>query len=218
MPKRDQLLTDMQGEDRHVALLVAQVGAMPTEIQLIVQTARYDEAAKGLHPLHSYIIRVVGATEHRINNLGMTTTELTWVDDHPLLWQYTQAAAALFFRGQPDDSHALALELAQAHASTFRGWRHFPEYFNLEKSLYELLRSGGGLLGQMPQALAEACVPVLERHGLETKVLLGQSHVDQAQGPLKHQKLQALLIGESYFISYMFTVEEMAARPKDGLG
>jgi len=212
MPKRDQLLADMQGEDRHVALLVAQVGAMPTEIQLIVQTARYEEAVKGLHPIRSYIIRVVGATEHRVTNLGMTTSELAWVSDHPLLWQYTQAPAALFFRGQPDDAHALALELAQAHASTFRGWRHFPEYLNTEKPLYELLRSGGGLLGQMPQTLAEACVPVLEWHGLETKVLLGQSHTEQAQGPLKHQKLEALLIGDSYFISYMFSVEEMAAR------
>ncbi|MCS6834795.1 MAG: hypothetical protein NZ750_02115 [Anaerolineae bacterium] len=216
MPKRHQLLADMQGEDRHAALLVAQVGAMPTEIQLIIQTARYEEAIKGLHPIRSYIIRVVGAIEHRISNLGMTTTELAWVDDHPLLWQYTQAPAALFFRGQPDDAHALALELAQAHASTFRGWRHFPEYFSLDKPLYELLVSGGGLLGQMPQALAEACAPILERHGLETKVLFGRSHTDQAQGPLKHQKLQTLLIGESYFISYTFSVEEMVARPGSG--
>jgi len=214
MPKRDQLLADMQGEDRHVALLVAQVGAMPTEIQLIVQTARYDEAAQGLHPLHSYIIRVVGATEHRVSTLGMTSSELAWVEDHPLLWQYTQPAAALFFRGQPDDAHALALDIAQAHASTFLGWRHFPDYLSLDKPLYELLSSGGGLLGQMPQALADALVPVLERHGLETKVMQGQSHTSLVEGPLKQQKLQALLIGDSYFISYMFSVEEMAARPR----
>lgn len=212
MPKLSQLLADMQGEDRHVALLVAQVGAMPTEIQLILQTAQYDESVKGLRPLNSYIVRVVGASEHRISSLGMTSPDLALVSEHPLLMQYTEKASALFFRGMPRNVHELVLDIAQTHAQVFQGWRHFPEYLNVDKPLSTLLSSGGGLLGQMPASLAQALAPVLQHHGLETNILYGESHTGQAQGPLKEQALKALIIGDSYFISYMFSIEEMSKR------
>jgi hypothetical protein len=78
--------------------------------------------------------------------------------------------------------------------------------------LASLLSSGGGLLGQMPLSLAQTLEPVLQHHGLETRLLMGESHTEQAQGPLKEQQLKAMIIGDSYFISYLFTVEEMHKR------
>ena len=209
MDKREQFLADVAPEDHHAALLVAQVGAMPTELQLVIDVARYDESVEGLRPLRSYIVRVLGVVEHQITGLGTTTSDVRLLTDHPLLKQYTDEAAALFFRGQPDDANALALDIAQAHASTFGPWRHFPEYINAEKPLLTLLTSGGGLLGQMPRSLADACVPVLEHHGLETKLMLDASQASRAEGPMKDQDLQVLLLGDAYFISYAFAFDEV---------
>jgi hypothetical protein len=206
MPKRAQLLNDMQGDSRQAALLMAQVGGMPSEIQLVVQVADYDDKAEGLRPLRAYIIRVNGALEHRIVNLGMTVNQIEFVTDHPVLYQYVQEPAAVFFRGTPADTNAIVLDIAQAHATTFRGWRQFPEYLNIEQPLETLFKSGGGLLGQMPKPLAENLVPVLERHGLEHKLMVGEPH---AKPPMKGQQLTALLLGDSYFVSFMFSVDEM---------
>jgi len=207
--KREQFFADLQGDNRQLALLVVQVGAMPTELQLIMQVAEYDEAAGGLRPVRSYIVRVPGIVEHQISNLGVTTSDVRLLDDHPLLWQYTQDPTALFFKGQPQDPAALTLDIAQTHAITFQMWRHFPDYLNVSQPLETLLRSGGGLLGQMPRPFADRLQPVLERHGLETKAVYGTAEVKQAPGPLRDQPLQVLLIGDSYCIGYAFSFDEV---------
>jgi hypothetical protein len=206
MPKRDQLFQDMQGENRQAALLIAQVGAMPTELQLVVQIADYDAAINGLRPLRSYIIRVLGALEHRVVNLGTTVHELKLETQHPLLYEYIEKPAAVFFRGTPKNTDELVLDIAQAHASTFLGWRHFPLYLNTEQPLATLFASGGGLIGQMPASLAERIVKVLEKHGLEHKVMYGEPH---AKSPMPDQKLGVLLVGDSYFVSFAFSIDEM---------
>ncbi|XWX03472.1 hypothetical protein VZO05_13280 [Aggregatilineales bacterium SYSU G02658] len=206
MPKRDQFLADLAPQGRQAALLLAQVGGMPTELQLIVQVAQFDEAAEGLRPVRTYIVRVLGALEHRIANLGTTTDDVTLTDDHPLLYAYSSPAAALFFRGSPPDPALLALDIAQEHALTFRGWRHFPDYLNTRAPLLTLLASGGGLLGQMPLPLAERLARALEAHGLETKLM---QDAPPARPPVPDQRLQALMLGESYFLSWAFSFDEM---------
>lgn len=206
MPKREQLFNDMQGENRQAALLIAQVGGMPTELQLVLQTADYDASSGGLRPLRSYIIRVLGALEHRVVNLGTTVNELKLETNHPLLYEYIEKPAAVFFRGKPKDTHEIVLDIAQTHASTFLGWRHFPQYLNVEQPLATLFNSGGGLVGQMPSSLADRMVKVLEKHGLEHKVMYGEPH---AKPPLPDQQLAVLMIGESYFVSFAFSIEEM---------
>ena len=61
----------------------------------------------------------------------------------------------------------------------------------------------------MPRSLADACQPVLERHGLETKLMLDGSQASRAEGPLREQQLQVLLLGYAYFISYAFAFDEV---------
>lgn len=206
MSKQDAFFAELQGAGRQAALLIAQVGGMPTELQLVTQIAEYDKAVKGLRPLRTYIIRVNGATEHRVMTLGMTVERVTLETHHPLLYQYTAPPAAVFFRGTPQDVNPLVLDIAQAHASTFQGWRPFPMYLNVEQPLATLLASGGGLLGQMPQPLADAIAPILARHGLEHKIMVGEPHVTPRT---PDQPLKVLLMGESYFISFMFSFDEM---------
>lgn len=212
MPKREQFFEDMRADNRQVALLMAQVGAMPTELQLFLQVAEWvgDDSKGGLQPVRGYVVRVLGAEEHHISTLGLTasTTELT--TDHPLLYAHMHPPCALFFRGKPNDPHALALDLIQAHASTFQGWRHFPDFIEMQQPLFSLLISGGGLVGQMPQSLAEALANVFTAHELETKLMVGEKA--QHTSPIKDQKMSALIIGKSYFLSYAFSFEEMASR------
>ncbi len=206
MPKRDQLFQEMQGENRQAALLIAQVGALPTELQLVLQVADYDAKVGGLRPLRSYIIRVLGVLEHRVVNLGTTVHDLKLETQHPLLYEYVEKPAAVFFRGMPQNIDTLVLDIAQAHASTFLGWRHFPVYLNTEQPLATLFASGGGLVGQMPSPLADRIVKVLEKHGLEHKVMVGEPH---AKPPMPDQQLAVLIVGESYFVSFAFSVDEM---------
>lgn len=217
MPKREQFFEDLAGENRQAALLIAQVGGMPNELQLIVQIAELDAAVDGLRPIRNYIIRVLGVLEQRIVNLGTTVNDVRLETEHPLLWEYTQRPAALFFRGQPGDANDLTLDILQAHASSFGPWRRFPEYLNVQQPLTTLLTSGGGLLGQMPEALAIKLASVLEKHGLETNVQYGTPYVQQHDNPaLLQQSVSVLLLGGSYFVSYAFSFDHMAATPQAG--
>ena len=208
MPKRDKLLNELQGENDLCAFLLAQAGGVPNELQLMVQTVVYDPEAKGLRQRGSYIIRALGTLEYRIDNLGGTVDTVDFVSEHPLLYPYNTTPAAVFFRGQPDDVNELIIDISQAHASTFAGWRHFPEYLNLGQPLVTLLTSGGGLVGQMPMPLAERIVSALERHGLETKVMEGEREAEEAHPGFSNTP-QVMTIGSSYFVAYAFSVDEL---------
>jgi len=213
MPHTEQFFADLEGENRQAALLVAQVGASPNELQLITQIADYDEAAGGLRPIRSYIIRVLGVLEHRIVNFGTTVNDVKIVDEHPLLYEYTTKPTAVFFRGTVENPDAVVMDIAQAHATTFYPWRHFPQYLNMEQALSTLIESGGGLLGQMPAPLAEKVVKVLEHHNLEHKTAEGEPYIKLHDNPaLLQSTLKVLLFGGSYFVSYGFSIQEMKGR------
>lgn len=208
MPKRDKFFNDLSGENRQAALLMTQVGGMPGELQLVMQTAELDESADGLHPLNSYVIRALGVQEHQLATFGMTVADVQIEKDHPLLYEYNMPPAAVFFKGTPDNVDELTLDIAQAHASTFGPWRHFPEYLNLDQPLATLLNSGGGLIGQMPQPLSERIVKVLEKHGLETKVMIGESEAEKHSHPMV-QEVKVLVFANSYVIAYDYSFEEL---------
>ncbi len=210
MPKRDQLFSDVQSENGQIVLLAAQASSIPSELQLVVETAEIDPGGKALRPLHNYIIRVLGALEYRIVKFGATVADIQLIEEHPLLYSYNSHATALFFRGEADDVNELVLDIAQAHAVTFQLWRHFPEYLNVQQPLATLFKSGGGIVGHMPEQLAESIAKVLEKHGLETKIMKDKPYTELHNNPvLLQQRPKVLLIGDSYFISYSFSVEEM---------
>src|SRR4051794_23305858 len=122
MPRRDQLIGELQNEGDYGVLLVAQMGGVPNELQLIVETAKYDASVEGLRPQHDYTIRVLGVREHRVN-LGVFGS-LAFIDDHPLLYHHNTPRVALYFNGKPDDVNELVLDISQAYVSTFGRWRH----------------------------------------------------------------------------------------------
>ena len=215
MSQQEQFLADMTHADHHLAVLVAQVGATPNELQLMVEVARLDEAAGGLRRVRNYIIRVLGVLEHRIVNFGTTVNQVALVDDHPLLYEYVERPTAVFFKGAVANPDGITLDIAQAHATTFAHWRRFPEYLNVQQPLQTLFASGGGLIGQMPESLAVQIIKVLEHYGLEHKTAHGTPYIQAHDNPaLVQQTPQVLTLGASYFVGYAFAFDEMKGRQK----
>jgi hypothetical protein len=209
MPKRDQLLTQVDGERNYGVLLVTQMGGVPNEVQLIVETAEFDEAAQGLRPQGNYIIRALGVREHRIT-LGVFGS-LKFVDDHPLLYHHNTPRVAVHFDGKPQNVNELVLDISQAYVSTFGPWRHLVDMeddLNRTKPLVDLLATGYGLLGTMPKPLAERMARVLEHHGINASLAEDTSfETEDEHGRSRLMKL--LLIDHSYVIALDFSVEQL---------
>lgn len=203
MPRRVHLFRELEAEDRFGVLLLAQLDAVPETLQLIVTTTRLDPTTGGLRDVGQYVIRAVGVAEHKVT-LGL----FKMVDvrtAHPLLYQYNSAPVGLFFRGEPDDSNALLADVLQAYAGTFGPWRQPPTYLNTSQPLHSLLSSGGDLLGQMPQSLADNMVKALEAHGLETRAMAEPAPTEDEHGRSRLRKV--MLLDESYIVAFDFTVE-----------
>jgi hypothetical protein len=209
MPKRDQLISELQTEGDYGVLLVAQMGGVPNELQLIVETARYDASVEGLRPQHDYTIRVLGVREHRVN-LGVFGS-LAFIDDHPLLYHHNTPRVAVYFNGKPADVNELVLDISQAYVSTFEGWRHLVDMtddINRTIPMVDLLSSGYGLLGTMPKPLAERMAKVLAHHHI-TYSLTEDTSFEATDDHGRSKLARLLLIDQSYFIAVDFSVERM---------
>ncbi len=209
MEKRDQLIGELQGERDYGVLLVAQMGGIPNEIQLIIETAKYDENAQGLRPQHDYIIRALGVREHRVN-LGVFG-RISFTDDHPLLYHYNTPRVAVHFDGKAENINELVLDISQVYVSTFGQWRHLVDMaddINRSVPMVDLLKSGYGLLGTMPKPLAERMARVLAHHGV-TATLSEETgfEIEDEHGRSKLAKL--LLLDHSFVIALDFSVEQM---------
>jgi hypothetical protein len=214
MPHRTQLLSELQREEDYGILLTAQVGGVPNEIQLLLETAVYDAAAQGLRPLHNYIVRALGVREHRLT-LGVFG-QLTFTKDHPLLVHHNTPRVAVEFTGTPQDIHEAVLDISQAYASTFGAWRHLTEIsadLNRAMPLTELLARGGGLLGVMPEPLAARMERVLAHHGMTATLEKNVEFAERDEHGRSHLS-ELLVIDQSYIVALSFSVELM--RPRTG--
>ncbi len=204
--KTEKLLGELQGEQDYGVLLAVQMGGVPQELQLMIQTAQYDEAAQGLRPRAQYILRALGVVEHRVS-LGMFG-RLFIADEHPILFHYNLTRHAIHFEGKPKDVNELVLDIHQGYLSTFGPWRELARDINREKPLVDLLQSGGGVLGTMPKPAAERMVKVLEHHGLTTRLDEEATYEkDDEHGRSRRMKL--LGVDDSYLIALDFSVDEM---------
>lgn len=209
MPKREQLLNELSREDDYGILLMGQMGGAPNELQLLIETAVYDEQAQGLHPRHTYAVRALGVFEHRLS-LGVFG-RLQLLSDHPLLMHHNAPKAAVHFSGRAAHAEDVVLDISQAYVSTFGPWRHLVEQqddLNLSAPLLDLLQSGAGQLGVMPAPLAERMARVLRHHGL-TASLAHEAGFAALDEHGRSTLSQLLLIDQSYVIALDFSVEEM---------
>ncbi len=213
MPKREQMLQELTGENAVGILLMAQMDGVPETVQIVVVTAAYDDKAGGLREKGHYVIRAIGVREHSFS-VGIFGS-LRFVDAHPLLYQYNAPAAALFFRGQVQDANALLVDVLQAYTATFGPWRQVPQYLNTAKPLLSLLNSGGDLVGEMPQPLAEALAAAFAQHNLETKLMAEPHETEDEHG--RSTQFKALIIDDSYVVALDFSVDTLGKPdPKPG--
>jgi hypothetical protein len=204
--KRENLFDELRGEKAYGIFLAAQMGGVPQELQLIVQTATFDEEAQGLRPRSQFVVRALGVVEHRIS-LGVFGN-LFLADEHPVLFHYNLPRAVIQFEGQPDDVNELVLDINQAYLSTFGPWRELAKDINREQPLVNLLQSGRGVLGTMPQPGAERMVRVLVHHGMTGKLEENRLYDGEDEhGRSRNMKL--LGIDDSYLIAMDFTVDEL---------
>jgi hypothetical protein len=200
MPRRTQLIDEINRENGYGVFLMAQMDSVPETLQFVIATTEYDEAAGGLRDLSRYVVRCVGVHEHRVS-IGMFGV-LAFNQDHPLLYEINTTPAGLFFRGKPEKPAELVLDIFQSYASMFGPWRQIPQYLNTSKPLLDLVSGGGDLLGEMPYPLAERLERVLQHHKLETRLIMGER-------PAEQPSYQALLLDDSYVVAQNFTVEEL---------
>jgi hypothetical protein len=205
MPKTQQLLDELQGEKDYGIFLAAQMGGIPNELQLIIQTARYDEAAQGLREGNSYVVRILGVREHRIR-LGIFGRFFI-TDDHPILHHHNEPRVAIGFSGQPKDINELVLDIHQAYVMTFGPWRELATDINRSQPLTKLLTSGEGVLGVMPKTAAERMIKVLEHHGLTAHPQEQAFETGDEHGRSRLMKLVG--VGDSYFVTVDVSVEQM---------
>lgn len=212
MPQRQQLISQLQGEHDYGVLLLAQMGGVPNEIQLMIETAVFDEAAGGLRPRGNFIIRALGVREHRVE-LGVFGA-LEFAADHVLLHHHNTPRVAVHFDGKPDKLNELILDISQVYISTYGRWRNVAEIrddLNTTMPLTDLLSTGFGLLGTMPKPLADKMAVVLAHHGIKSSLAEDSSYeaVDE-HGRSRHA--QALLIDKGYVVALDFSVEPLGRR------
>lgn len=211
---RDQLLSELNQEQDYGILLTAQVGGVPNELQLLIETAVYDEQAEGLRPRGNYIIRALGVREHRVT-LGVFG-RLAFMREHPLLYHHNLPRYAMQFEGTPRDLHEIVLDISQAYASTFGAWRHLTEIsadINRAMPLVDLLKAGDGLLGIMPEPLAERMEKVLLHHGLRVTRTLAEPFAAQDEHG-RSRLSEVLLIDQTYIVALAFSVDKLHGRKK----
>lgn len=205
MPHRDTLLSELAEDHDLGVLLLAQLGGVPNELQLFIQTARYDEAAGGLRERPGgFVIRAISTVEHRVS-LGLFGS-MFFSDQHPILFHHNEPKIEVHFSGTPANPSELVLDIQQAYASTFGPWRELGADINREQPLYTLLQSGAGRLATLPRTAAERMVRVLEHHGM-TGTLQG----DLDAKPDPQYKLMG--ISDSYVIAVDFSVDRMGKKP-----
>ena len=204
MAEREKLLDDLKSEHDVGVLLLAQLGGVPNELQLFIQTAQYDEATGGLRERPGgYVIRCISTREHRLS-LGLFGA-LFFADEHPILLHHNQPKLAVHFEGTPGNISELVLDVQQAYLSTFGPWRELAADLNREQPLYRLLQGGGGLLGTMPKPAAERMIRVLEHHGMSGRLEGGSNSKPDPQYKL-------LGVGDSYFVALDFAVDKMGKK------
>ncbi len=204
--KTDKLLSELQSEQDYGIFLAAQMSGVPGEIQLMVQTARFDETQQGLQPRAQYIIRALNVVEQRMS-LGVFGT-LFIADEHPLLFHYNEPRFTIHFEGKPKDTFELVLDIQQGYLSTFGPWREIARDLNRQQPLVNLLQSGGGTLGTMPKPAAERMTRIFAHHGMSAHLQEVETYdKDDEHGRSRRMKLMG--IDDSYFVALDFSVDEM---------
>jgi hypothetical protein len=119
------------------------------------------------------------------------------VDSHPILSQYVERWAQVFFVGTPRDPTGLKRALAEVVAAESAGWRTLEDYVNRSVEL-----ANGGLLMRCPRTLAMKAAALLETFGLNA------SMVDGAE---PRESPRAIVMDKNFILARVFRFERLDA-------
>ncbi|PJF43545.1 MAG: hypothetical protein CUN55_08540 [Phototrophicales bacterium] len=194
---------ELKKQERVGILLAAQLGGTPEEIQLMIQLANYNEEDESLRPQGVYVVRCVGVREQRLS-LGLFGT-MAYSSDHPLLWNHNTLYHQVYFRGKPTDVNSLMLDLNQIYGQYYGPFRTLADDLNLARPLGQLLATGYGLLGEMPEPMAKKVVELLKRHGVQAHLLAA----DQKPPPIQ---FHLLVLDDSFIVAQMYSAEPLRGK------
>jgi hypothetical protein len=224
-PTLQKILSELAPDEHLGVILLAQVGATPQEIQVILQTTQYDSEKDGLKVIGQYVIRCIGTVEQRLS-LGLFN-HIAFSTHNPLLHRYNEKTVQVYFRGQPAQIDSLMLDLHQAYEETYSTYRHLVDEVNRRRPLGSLLSEGYGMLGEMALPFAQKVKSLLARHQMTTHFLeVEDDHDhhhehDHDHGPFprvhSHDlQYQLLVLDDSYIIAQMFSADPMGITRKGG--
>jgi hypothetical protein len=214
VPKKQELVDFLTPDTNVGVLLMTQMGGAPEELQLIIQTATYDESIQGLRERQAYIVRALGVKEHRVS-MGVFNN-LFIASEHPILYHHNAARHKVLFEGNPADANALVLDIQATYGAVFGPWRDLAEDLNREKPLFDLVTSGAGELGVMPEPAAKRLLKVFEHHKMTATLEQVEAERttpdDDDKASVFETDLKILALDDSYFVAYSFVVDHMNVR------
>lgn len=206
-----KILQELEPENHLGIFMLAQMGGVPQEVQMIIQTAQFNEATKQLKPIGQYIIRAIGVGEQKLA-LGIFNAAVLSTD-HPVLYHFNEKLVQVYFRGQPENVDVLMLELQQLYDQTYLQKRSMVDDINRSRPLGILLSSGHGMLGQMPLPFAEKVKTLLARYDLTCNFVDVEDEHHHDHGDHGHEhpaiKYQLLAMDDSYIIAQLFSADPM---------
>ena len=156
------------------------------------QTTYWDLRARG-----GSLWRVRFKAKAEARFIASQFAELQLVDAHPLLSQYGEPWAQLFFVGTPGDPTGLKGALADLVAAESAGWRSLEDYLNRSVQLAK-----GGLLMRAPRTLALKAAKRLESFGLTASVV---------DGATPRESPRALVMDKNFVLARVFRFEPLDA-------
>lgn len=142
---------------------------------------------------------------------GAASFWMNFKKDHPLLWDYNDLQASLYFNGIPDNFYKLYWDLNHVYTSLYDSYYGLKKYLNTEKAFEELMKSNYGLLASGPKRLLIEFAECLERQGVKSSIINESKPTfwngERTVSELKNSSL--LLIGASFIISDEFKLERI---------
>ncbi|MEJ1242553.1 hypothetical protein WBG78_30700 [Chryseolinea sp. T2] len=149
-------------------------------------------------------VQIVGVREELIKSTFGDKLEL--LDEHPLLWAFSQVQTDLYFTNPTTRPFELFSAIYEIHRRESKNWLPLDKFINKEISPIELCKSKSGLFAKGPLKLLEKYQEVLEQHGM-TPSLFGKRNPKRwtnDQWVEETEILRVMILGDSYVIGESF--------------
>ncbi len=194
----NEIIEELKAENALGLLLMAQLGATPAELMLVLRTTTLDQQTGALTPIGMYQIKLGSAIEHKLT-LG-PFNHAAAMDDHPILYHHNHTGIRVFVTNPAEDVDATYGNLAAAYLEMFGQYRQLVQDLNQRVEPDEILEKGMGVLGEFPEPFALTAARVLHENGVKTTLVAGEAKI----GGFK-----LLAFDNSYFVARTIDIQKV---------